>query len=132
MKCEGILDKTKDFFNGDYSELEAAIKMAENNTVYALFGVKTNADGRQFQTVYTNCFVRKNRKKDSVSGDFEKALLEFSPNDTEFFTGELKEYSVKPTDFGALPTSAAAEVPEVPTNDAVDDLPFNDNGDWDL
>jgi len=133
-KCEGILDKTKDFFNGDYSELENAIKMAENNTVYVLFGVKTNSDGRQFQTVYNSGFVRKNRRKDSVSSDFEKALSEFSPNDTEFATGELKEYNIKPTDFGKIVSEAPEDIPDAVvsnTNAPVDDLPFDDEG-WNV
>lgn len=124
--CEGSLDHTLDFFKGDYTELKNAIKMAENNTVYVLFGVKNNPDGKQYQTIYNNCFVRKNRKKDSISGDFDKALETFAPGNTEFETCELKEYNIKPTDFGALIQDDQAEAaPAYP-----DDLPMGES--WDL
>jgi len=124
-RCEGILDNTKDFFKGDFTELKNAVKMAENNTVYVLLGVRTGNDGRQFQTVYNNCFVRKNRRAESISKDFDKALNEFCPNDSEFRAIPLQEFTVTPTNFGALPP-ADEEVPEaVPA--AVDDLPFDDS-----
>lgn len=127
-RCEGCLDNAKAFFKGDFSELQSAVERAANNTVYVLLGVKTGPDGRQFQTVYTNCFVRKNRRKESIANDFDKALREFCPAMVEFQTVELKEFTVKPTDFGDLPTSGDDNnIPEAP----VDDLPFTDNGtDW--
>lgn len=123
--CEGILDHTLDFFKGDYTELNDAVKMAENNTVYVLFGVRSNPDGKQYQTVYTNCFVRKNRKKDSISGDFDKALAQFVPANSEFETCELKDFSVKPTNFGELVCNGPAEA-EAPGFSPIDDLPVDD------
>lgn len=129
QRCEGILDNTKDFFKGDLTEIKNAIKMAENNSVYVLFGVRTGQDGRQFQTVYNSMFVRKNRKADSVSKDFDKALLEFCPNDSEFRAVPLTEFTVTPTNFGAMPAAVEDNIPEAPLNDApVDDLPFEQ--DW--
>ena len=119
-RCEGILDKTKDFFNGDYTELVNAVKMAENNTVYVLFGVKTNSDGRQFQTIYNSAFVKKNRKKESIGNDFDKALT---------------EYNIKPTDFGSIASAEPADVPPAAAAPVVDDLPFGDaitTDDWNI
>jgi len=127
-KCEGILDNTKDFFKGDFTELTKAVKMAENNTVYVLLGVRNGNDGRQFQTVYNSMFVRKNRGRDYIAKDFEKALNEFYPNDTEFQVVPLKEFTIAPTNFGALaPAEDVPEAPDAPASD-VDDLPFD--SDW--
>lgn len=126
-RCEGILDNTKDFFNGDFTELKNAVKMAENNTVYVLLGVRTGNDNRQFQTVYNNMFVRKNRKSDFVEKDFEKALNEFYPNDSEFKVIPLEEFTVTPTNFGEL-KPADESVPDAPMENQVDDLPFDT--DW--
>ena len=128
-RCEGILDNTKDFFKGDLTEIKNALKLAENNTVYVMFGIRTGQDGRQFQTVYNSMFVRKNRKSDSVERDFQKALNEFYPNDSEFKAIPMMEYNVTPTNFGALPP-AQEEAPEAPVapETPVDDLPFDT--DW--
>lgn len=129
-RCEGILDNTKDFFKGDLTELKNAIKMAENNTVYVMLGVRTGNDGRQFQTVYNSMFVRKNRKADSVARDFEKALNDFYPNDSEFKAVPLQEFTVAPTNFGELkPADETDDMPEAPMpNNVVDDMPFD--SDW--
>lgn len=131
-RCKGSLDCIKDYFDGDFSELKAIVDMAKDNTVYALFGIKTNADGRQFQTIYTDKFVRATRRENNVASDFDKAILAYQPKDTEFSAEPLKEYIVPTTDFSKIGSPAPAPntsaTPPAATA-PVDDFPFDMGGD---
>lgn len=96
------LDNVEDYFKGDFSELKTALSLRPNNKIKAMFGVRTTSEGNQYQTCFTELFLKLNDKKVEK---FEAALKERKdlgayPN-AEFYVGELKPYNVEPTDFAS-------------------------------
>lgn len=55
--AEGTLDHIKDYFTGNVSELKEIFKLAPNNWIKCLVGVKTTDDNKQYQTVFTRGFM---------------------------------------------------------------------------
>lgn len=127
--CEGNLDKIKDYFKGDISELVEYCKLIPSNRVKLLVGVGTDNEGRQFNTVYNNLSLRNGAKsytylKDDIAGNQSAQNTIFS-NDPLGIISNIQEYKedIKETDLSKPaeddPFAAAAALPE-------DDLPFDD------
>lgn len=103
-KEEGCLDKIKDYFDGDFTELKEIIKILPDNKVKVLFGVKSSEDNKQYQTTYTRLFLRNNQNKlDRLKDDVKKSQeagayknVEFGPNGT---IDVISEYKVEATTF---------------------------------
>lgn len=92
------LDHIADYFKGNFSELREALALQPANKVKILFGIRTDNEGRQYQTAFTQMFL-----KNSVS-DYSKldAAVQERKNagaysTTEFETTDFHEYSVKST-----------------------------------
>lgn len=90
------LDHIEDYFKGNFSELREAIALQPTNKIKALFGIRTDSEGRQYQAVFTEMFL-----KNSVS-DYSKldANVQERKNagaysTTEFEVTDFHEYSVK-------------------------------------
>lgn len=105
--AESRLDKIADYFSGNITELSNCLKLRPDNIVKVAFGVKTSEDNKIYQTIYTGKVLR-----GSVS-DYSKldAHIQEKKNngmfqDTEFSMGNLREYSVTPTQLsGTAPAS---------------------------
>lgn len=96
------LEHIKDYFNGDFSELQDALKLQPNNKVKLLYGVRTTDEGRQYQAIASRGeFILKNGTGSSAITRLEKSLLNAkqagSYATTEFKVQELAEYDVQPT-----------------------------------
>lgn len=96
------LEYIKDYFNGDFSELEDALKLQPNNKVKLLYGVRTTDDGKQYQAIASRGeFILKNGTGSNAITKLEKSLFNAkqagSYANTEFKVQELQEYSVEPT-----------------------------------
>lgn len=94
------LDHIEDYFKGDFSELQQLLTYQPKNKVKVLFGVKTNDEGKQYQAVYTQMFLKNNvtdyeRLKDDLKASKEAGRY----GTTEFVVGPFKEYNVEETDF---------------------------------
>lgn len=92
------LDHIADYFKGNFSELREALALQPTNKVKILFGIRTDNEGRQYQTAFTQMFL-----KNSVS-DYSKldAAVQERKNagaysTTEFEAVDFHEYSVKST-----------------------------------
>ena len=92
------LDHIADYFKGNFSELREALALQPTNKVKILFGIRTDNEGRQYQTAFTQMFL-----KNSVS-DYSKldAAVQERKNagaysTTEFEATDFHEYSVKST-----------------------------------
>ena len=111
-EAEARLDHIQDYFSGNFSELRSAIALQPKNKVKCMFGVRTTDDNKQYQTVYTQKFLKNNvtdySKLDEELQD-RKAAGAYPT--TEFSVCDLKEYTVESTDFGS--------------NGVNDDLPFD-------
>lgn len=116
--AEVRLDHIKDYFNGDFKEIQEIATYQIENKVKALFGIRTTDDNKKYQTVFTELFLSggsTNYAKLQKELDNAKALSRY-PN-TEFEVCPMKEYVETPTTFEA-PAATSAPVE--------DDLPFGD------
>lgn len=101
-ECECRLEDIEKYFNGDFSELKGAIALQPNNKIKVMFGVRTNNEGKEYQTAYTNMFLRNSSRDNSALEKDLKARKEAgSYSTTEFSTKEFKEYVVEATNFNS-------------------------------
>ena len=131
--CEGRLEKVKNYFAGDISELKEFCTYMPNNRVKLLLGVRTDNEGRQFNTVFTRLTLRNGSKsytrlKDTIDGLTSNDTV--YSNDPIGVISNLEEYKedVKESDLSKPvsddPFAAAAALPD-------DDLPFGNETDQD-
>ena len=137
--CEGRLDKIKDYFTGNVSELKEFCTYMPTNRIKLLMGVRTDDQGRQFNTVFTRMTLRNGsrsytRLKDTIDGMQNQDTV--WSNDPIGVISNLAEYSenVKETNLSnsstsdADPFAQAAALPEagsdLPFGDATDEDPF--------
>lgn len=111
------LEHVKDYFDGDFSEIEGALKLQPNNKVKLLYGVRTTDDGKQYQAIASRGeFILKNGSGSSAIARLEKSLLNAkqagSYATTEFKVQELQEYNVEPTDLSQqASTDSSSDMP---------------------
>lgn len=109
------LEKIKDYFTGDVSELREAIALQANNKVKLLYGVRTSDEGKQYQVIATRGdFILRNTANLSARAKLEKSITDAKLNGafatTEFKVQELKEYTVEATNL-EKPVEEASEMP---------------------
>ena len=139
--CEGNLDRIKDYFKGDISELKGYCTLMPSNCVKLLVGIKTDDQGKPYNVVYNNLSMRNGARsytkfKDSIDGD-NKYLQSINkePDDTIWtndhagiitnlaeYDNDVEESDLSQPSFD--PFAAAAAIPE-----AGSDLPFGKNED---
>ena len=111
-EAEARLDHIQDYFSGNFSELRSAIALQPKNKVKCMFGVRTTDDNKQYQTVYTQKFLKNNVTDYSkLDEELQERKAAGAYPTTEFSVCDLKEYTVESTDFGS--------------NGVNDDLPFD-------
>lgn len=109
-EAEARLDKIQDYFKGDFSELRDVIALQPKNKVKCMFGVKTSDDGKQYQTVYTQKFLKNNITDYSkLDAELQERKNNGAYPTTEFSVCDLKEYAVEATDFNA--STASSDMP---------------------
>lgn len=102
--AEARLDKIDNYFKGDYSELREAISLQPKNRVKGLFGVRTTEDGKQYQAVYTQKFLKNSVTDYSrLDAELQERKAAGAYPTTEFEVCDLKEYTVESTDFNNNP-----------------------------
>lgn len=102
--AEARLDKIENYFKGDYSELREAISLQPKNRVKGLFGVRTTEDGKQYQAVYTQKFLKNSVTDYSrLDAELQERKAAGAYPTTEFEVCDLKEYTVESTDFNNNP-----------------------------
>lgn len=117
---EFILEHLKDYFKGDFTELEEALAMQPNNKIKLLYGVRTTEDNKQYQTICLKYgfFLRNNAGTKAVA-KLEKDLADSKNagafSNVEYKVQELQEYVVQPTQFKEIPA----------TEDVSSDLPWD-------
>lgn len=102
--CEVFLEEIENYFKGNYSELKKIAKMMPTNKIKVMFGIRTDNEGKQFQTAFTRLFM-KNHASDY--SEFDKQYQEAKNNGafstTEFEAVDLHEYNIQATDLSAAP-----------------------------
>lgn len=120
-ECVFGLERIKDYFKGDFSEIKDALKLQPNNKVKLLYGVRTTDDGHQYQAIATrNEFVLRNSANNRAYERLEKQLLDAKQSGayatTEFKVQPLQEFTVQPTDLST---------PVEQTADSSDAMPWD-------
>lgn len=110
------LEKVKDYFKGDFSELKEALALQPNNKVKLLYGVRTADDGKQYQAIATRTnLVLPNYAGSRAYEKAEKELNHIKSNggypSTVFSNNgntvrDLEEFNVTPTDLSTPVESA--------------------------
>ena len=85
---ESSLEKTKDYFKGDFSELKEIVKLQPNNKFQALLGIRTTDEGKEYQDVFRHWFGQ---------------YWESNYKQLEYQLGQTKEYNYAHTKFEICP-----------------------------
>lgn len=111
-ECEASLENIDKYFKGDFSELQTIIGLQPNNKVKALFGVRTTDDGKQYQAIFTQKFLKNNASNyEKLKTEVQDRKAAGAYSTTVFEVCDFKEYVVEPTDF---------------SENVSEDLPFGD------
>ena len=116
-ECVFGLEKVKDYFKGDFSEIKEAIALQPNNRVKLLYGVRTTDDNKQYQTVCTRLNMvlyngagsrayenlEKELERAKQNGAFPNTVFSNSGNSVK----DLEEYVLTPTDL-STPTASTS------------------------
>lgn len=115
-ESESRLDHIEDYFKGDFSELKNLIALQPTNKIKVLFGVR-NSNDRQYQTAYTQMFLKPNVKDYSkLEKDVQDRKNAGSYSTTEFYIGDIKEYTVEATNFSS--SAGNSDMPFAPTGES--------------
>ena len=105
--CEVRLDNILEYFKGNFKELKEILTFQPNNKVKALFGVKTTDDNKQYQSVYTQMFLRNNVSDYSkLDKNLQERLAAGAYPTTEFSVENLREYTVESTNLNTAQNAA--------------------------
>lgn len=100
--AECRFDDVNEWFKGNFATIKAAISLQPTNKVKALFGVRTTDEGKEYQEVYTDLFL-KNRSRNYTA--FEKSIEDRKANgglnNRYYEICDLKEYVVTPTNISS-------------------------------
>lgn len=96
------LEHIKDFFNGDFSEIQEALSYQPNNKIKLLYGVKTDKDNKLKQTVCTNAdYIMHNNAGANTFAKVETRLAKAKQHgkysNITYKVQELQEWTVEPT-----------------------------------
>lgn len=120
-EAEARLDKIADYFKGDFSELRNVIALQPKNKVKCMFGVRTTDENKQYQSVYTQKFLKNNVTDYSkLDEELQERKANGAYPDTEFSICDLKEYSVEATEFAAT----AEDDGDFPASDSESSSPW--------
>lgn len=117
-ECVFGLEKVKDYFKGDFSEIKEAIALQPNNRVKLLYGVRTADDNKQYQTVCTRLNMvlyngagsrayenlEKELERAKQNGAFPNTVFSNSGNSVK----DLEEFVLTPTDLSSPATSSSS------------------------
>ena len=124
-ECVFGLENIKDYFKGDFKEIKDAIALQPNNKVKLLYGVRTNDEGKQYQTVCTRGdLILSNSANVNALTRLEKDLANAKQNgayaNTDYRVCELKEWDVKPTNL-----DKPADTSDLPFSTSDDNMPWD-------
>ena len=130
--CEAGLYKIQNYFKGDISELKEHCEMMPFNRVKLCMGVRTDNEGKQYNSVYTRQTLRNGSTsykmiKDSIDGNAQYLSDTVFSDDHAGLITDIHEYKedVKESDLSQSASDPFAEAAALKDDD---DLPFGDGG----
>lgn len=129
-ECAFALEHINDYFKGDFQEIREAIALQPNNKVKLLYGVRTNDEGKQYQTVCTRGdLILSNAANVNALTRLEKNLVNAKQNgayqNTDYRVCELQEWTVEPTNL-ENPVTTSEDLPFSATATAENSMPWDD------
>jgi hypothetical protein len=106
---EFVLEKIKNYFTGDVSEIREAIAFQPNNKIKLLYGVKTSEDGKEYQSIcMRDRFILRSSANETaiakMDADLQDAYNRGSFSNITYKVQPLAEYEVEPTDLSSAPS----------------------------
>ena len=124
-ECRLDIETFEKFFKGDFSEIKDILGFQPTNKVKVCLGVRTDANGRLFQSVYTKKFISNAATSYSsldkaLQADIAYATTHNKALSTEYSAKAVHEYSVTPTTFTASESSEVTPSSDMPFDDSSD------------
>lgn len=116
-ECEVRLDHIADYFKGNFAEIRAVATFQPNNEVKVMFGIKTTDEGKQYQDVFMQKFLRNSASNYSyIDAALQERKQAGGYSHTEFEAVAVHEYVVAPTTFAKDSSKEALpfDAPETP------------------
>lgn len=106
---EFVLEKIKNYFTGDVSEIREAIALQPNNKIKLLYGVRTTDEGKEYQSICMRdkFILRSNANETTIAkmdADLQDAYNRGSFSNITYKVQPLAEYEVEPTDLSSAPS----------------------------
>ena len=124
-ECRLDIETFEKFFKGDFSEIKDILGFQPTNKVKVCLGVRTDANGKLFQSVYTKKFISNAATSYSsldkaLQADIAYATTHNKVLSTEYSAKAVHEYSVTPTTFTASESSEVTPSSDMPFDDSSD------------
>ena len=124
-ECRLETETFEKFFKGDFSDIKDILGFQPTNKVKVCLGVRTDANGRLFQSVYTKKFISNAATSYSsldkaLQDDIAYATTHNKALSTEYSAKAVHEYSVTPTTFTASEDSEVTPSSDMPFDDSSD------------
>lgn len=124
-ECRLDIETFEKFFKGDFSEIKNILGFQPTNKVKVCLGVRTDANGKLFQSVYTKKFISNAATNYSsldkaLQADIAYATTHNKALSTEYSAKAVHEYSVTPTTFTASESSEVTPSSDMPFDDSSD------------
>ena len=124
-ECRLDIETFEKFFKGDFSEIKDILGFQPTNKIKVCLGVRTDANGKLFQSVYTKKFISNAATNYSsldkaLQADIAYATTHNKALSTEYSAKAVHEYSVTPTTFTAPESSEVTPSSDMPFDDSSD------------
>ena len=124
-ECRLDIETFEKFFKGDFSEIKDILGFQPTNKIKVCLGVRTDANGKLFQSVYTKKFISNAATNYSsldkaLQADIAYATTHNKALSTEYSAKAVHEYSVTPTTFTASEDSEVTPSSDMPFDDSSD------------
>ena len=124
-ECRLDIETFEKFFKGDFSDIKDILGFQPTNKIKVCLGVRTDANGKLFQSVYTKKFISNAATNYSsldkaLQADIAYATTHNKALNTEYSAKAVHEYSVTPTTFTASESSEVTPSSDMPFDDSSD------------
>lgn len=124
-ECRLDIETFEKFFKGDFSDIKDILGFQPTNKIKVCLGVRTDANGKLFQSVYTKKFISNAATNYSsldkaLQADIAYATTHNKALSTEYSAKAVHEYSVTPTTFTASEDSEVTPSSDMPFDDSSD------------
>ena len=124
-ECRLDIETFEKFFKGDFSDIKDILGFQPTNKIKVCLGVRTDANDKLFQSVYTKKFISNAATNYSsldkaLQADIAYATTHNKALNTEYSAKAVHEYSVTPTTFTASESSEVTPSSDMPFDDSSD------------